>query len=180
MPSSSSSTARPTTSTCSSRTRPPWRYRSSSTDSKAARHTPCAASSPAHVSAPACAATSGPPLLRRLLRRRTPVDHQAIHRRTRPTTLTGELRPPTNGMGSPRTKVRGLRPRIRSPSLDSWLEHRSVVRKCQLPSMIISISVEAVTFVASKADSVHTIRRLRRSELVKTDELVDKSGMGEP
>ena len=35
-----------------------------------------------------------------LLRRRTLVDHQAIHRRPSPTTMTTGLRPPTNGMGS--------------------------------------------------------------------------------
>ena len=51
-------------------------------------------------------------LLRRLLRRRTAVDHQAIHRRTSPPTLNAGPRPATNGMGSPRTEVRGLRPRI--------------------------------------------------------------------
>jgi putative transposase len=38
-------------------------------------------------------------LLRRLLRRRAPVHHQAIHRRTSPTTLTAGLRPATHAMG---------------------------------------------------------------------------------
>lgn len=41
-------------------------------------------------------------------------DHQAVHRRPSPATLTAGLRPATNRMGSPRTNVRGLRPRIRS------------------------------------------------------------------
>ncbi len=40
-------------------------------------------------------------LLRRLLRRRTLIDHQAIHRRPNPTSMSAGLRPATNGMGSP-------------------------------------------------------------------------------
>lgn len=39
---------------------------------------------------------------------------QAIHQRTSPTTLTAGLCPATNGMGSPRHKWRGSRPRKRS------------------------------------------------------------------
>jgi REP element-mobilizing transposase RayT len=38
-------------------------------------------------------------LLRRLLRRRTPVHNQATHRRTSPTTLNAGLRPAIHGMG---------------------------------------------------------------------------------
>ena len=47
-----------------------------------------------HARAPSVAV-----LLRRLLRRRAPVHHQAIHRRTSPPSLTAELHPPTQGMG---------------------------------------------------------------------------------
>lgn len=52
--------------------------------------------------------------LRRLLRRHTAVDHQAIHRRTDQTALNAGLRPPINAMGSPLTEVRRLRPTCRS------------------------------------------------------------------
>ena len=39
-----------------------------------------------------------PFVFRRLLRRRTSVDHQAIHRRPSTSTLSAGLRPPTDGM----------------------------------------------------------------------------------
>lgn len=56
----------------------------------------CAANSPAPVSRMRGDLV---PVLLRLLRMRTAVDHQAIHRRTSPATLTAGPRPPTNGMG---------------------------------------------------------------------------------
>ena len=52
-----------------------------------------------------------PVLLRRLLQRRTAVDHQAVHRRPSTPPLSAGLPPATNGMGLPRNKFRGLRPR---------------------------------------------------------------------
>src|SRR5271166_6874889 len=56
-----------------------------------------------------------PVLLRRLLPRRTAVDHQAMHRRPSTPTVRAGLRPAKNEMGLSRTKVRGLRPtKVRS------------------------------------------------------------------
>ena len=60
---------------------------------KAAPLTLCGTNTPAPVSAPASADTSGPVLLRRLLQRSTAVDHQAIHRRTNTPPLTAGLPP---------------------------------------------------------------------------------------
>nr|WP_307857379.1 IS200/IS605 family transposase [Mycobacterium sp. SM1] len=54
-----------------------------------------------------------PVVFRRLLRRRTPIDHHAIHRRPSPTPLSAGLLPAKHEMGSPCHKWRGLRPRIR-------------------------------------------------------------------
>ena len=110
-PGSSSSTTKPTTCTCWSPTRPHWQSRSWSSDSRAAPLTPCAAVHRRLCPRPHARPPLVAVLLRRLLRRRTTVDHPAIHRRPSPPTLNARLRPPTHGMGSPRTEVRGLRPR---------------------------------------------------------------------
>ena len=69
------------------------------------------ANTPASVSAPACVDTSGRPTTSPSPAEAHPVDHQPVHRRTSLTTLNAGLRPPTQRMGSPRTDVRGVRPR---------------------------------------------------------------------
>ena len=107
------STAKPTTCTCSPPTRPPGDLRPGPAPQR-----PHRSHGPARVHRRVCPCQHArPPLVAVLIRRLlwcTAVDHQAIHRRPRPTTLNAGLRPPTHRMGSPRTEVRGLRPRIRS------------------------------------------------------------------
>src|SRR5689334_22558300 len=82
-----------------------WRFRFWLNDSKAATHTRCDASLPALCSRPHARPPLVLVLLPRLLRRRTLVEHQAVHRRASPTTVNAGLRPAARAMGSPRTEV---------------------------------------------------------------------------
>src|SRR5271166_34032 len=112
MSSWSSSTAKPTTSTCSWPTRPHLQSPNWCSGSKVARPTPCDANTPAPVSAPACADISG-------RRRISPPPAEAHYCRSSSSTSTAkhvhfERRAAPGGKRDgayPGLEVRGLRPK---------------------------------------------------------------------
>jgi hypothetical protein len=106
------STVKPTTCTYSSPTHPNSRSAHSSSDSKAVPLTRYDANTPAPVYSPTCADTAGHRPISP-----SPAAHRcrsSSHPRTIPTPTNAGLQPTMDGIGSPRTEVRGLRPRIRS------------------------------------------------------------------
>ncbi len=163
----SSSTAKLTTHTRSSPIPPHSRFPFSPNASKGRTAHEVRPNSPAPVSAHACADTSGRRLTSWSLRWRTLVDHQAIHRRTSPTTPTAGLHPATQRMGSPRTEVRGLRPRIRStpgaPRHDSTPANEAASHARKRGHAHETHSVPTVTGPCSKCDRSRAVfQKLRQ------------------